>query len=995
MRHTKKLIEVALPLDAINEASAREKSIRHGHPSTLHLWWARRPLAAARAVIFAQMVDDPSEYVDVLLSDPKKKRAAARELRARLAEREAQHAGEYGDDASPVPTLADVIAEHERDRLFDLIKVLVKWENTTNETVLQQARDEIWQSWRRTCAKNADHPRAAELFNRHKLPAFHDPFAGGGSLPLEAQRLGIEPLASDLNPVAVLINKAMIEIPPKFKNNLPISHYTEHSNEIEMEWKNTQGLAEDVRYYGKWVGEEARKRIGHLYPRIQITASIANECEELRPHIGSALTVNAWIWARTVKSPNPAYSDVSVPLTSTFMLSNKKGKEAYVQPRIGNSDYTFTVKYGKPIDPKGTSSGTKIARGSNFKCLMSGTLISGDYIKSEGKNGRMGVRLMAIIAESKRGRVYLSPDNFHEEIAYSNCPKWKPEGSVPEQLTGGTCFGYGLTQLSDLFTSRQLIALVTFSDLVTEVRDKIEWDARQAGWEDDGAPLRSDGTGATAIAEAVTTYLGLGIGRAADYWNSNAIWSPSGFVAHLFSRQAIPMVWDYVESNPFSSSSGNWIDTAIGWIPRVIEALPKSPIDGVTTMRDATLDANVDSNNQLIFSTDPPYFDNISYADISDFFYVWLRRTLGDIFPELFQTLLTPKFGELVAAYQRHKTKQDAATFFLDGMTQALSKLCTQSHRAIPVTVYYAFKQTESKADDGVVSTGWEKFLDAVIRAGLEVRGTWPIRTERSTRPVALGSNALASSIVLVCRPRSKDASSTTLRSFITALKSDIPRALKEMQRSGIAPVDLAQAAIGPGMASYTRYTRVLNAAGQPILVRDALALINQTLDEVLTEHASDLDANSQWALAWFEQHGFDGGDYGIAETLSTAKNASVTGLVDAGILKSDAGRVRLLRPEELSKEWDPESTVVTTSWGILHHLIRVLQSEGEDAAGSMLERLGERTETSRELCYRLYSICERKKRFSEAASYNALVKSWPEIVLRAHARSSDQSEMF
>ena len=556
----KKLIEVALPLDAINRASAREKSIRHGHPSTLHLWWARRPLAAARAVIFAQMVDDPSEYVDVLLSDPKRKRAAQRTLKRRLAEHEAKRAssGEHSGDAAftePDPTLEAVAAQLERERLFEILKELVLWENTTNEEVLDRARTEIWQSWRRACAANADHPRARELFDRHRLPAFHDPFAGGGALPLEAQRLGLEAHASDLNPVAVLINKAMIEIPPKFAGRPPVNPETrKHKDLVAREWKGAQGLAEDVRYYGQWMRDEAEKRIGHLYPKIEVTAEMVRERPDLKAYEGRKLTVIAWLWARTVKSPNPAFSDVDVPLASTFMLSTKKGKEAYVEPVIEGRGYRFTVRVGTPSDVDSVKGGTKLSRGANFRCLMSGTPISGEYIKSEGKAGRMSARLMAIVAEGDRRRLYFEPTAVHEQTARMAVPEWRPEGDVPARLTGGTCVPYGLSTWGDLFTHRQLAALTTFSDLVQQARERVRRDATAADLTDDDTPLRDGGTGATAYAEAVGVYLACAVDYSANYWSTIAT-PADGFIRGTFARQALPMTWDYAEAPPFGSET--------------------------------------------------------------------------------------------------------------------------------------------------------------------------------------------------------------------------------------------------------------------------------------------------------------------------------------------------------------------------------------------------------------------------------------------------------
>ncbi|MCL4799147.1 MAG: DUF1156 domain-containing protein [Burkholderiales bacterium] len=987
MTYKKKLIEVALPLDAINAASAREKSIRHGHPSTLHLWWARRPLAAARAVIFAQMVDDPSEYLDVLMSDPAKKRAGQAELRKRheLWERrktEFEHAQAAGDTSveapGETPTLKECVADFERQRLFKIIEDLVQWENTTNETVLQAARDEIWQSWRRACAENADHPRAKELFDRHRLPAFHDPFAGGGALPLEAQRLGLEAYASDLNPVAVLINKAMIEIPPKFSGRPPVNpEATKEKDLVGRTWKGAQGLAEDVRYYGQWMRAEAEKRIGHLYPTIEVTTDMARDRKDLKPYVGKKLTVIAWLWARTVKSPNPAFANVDVPLASTFMLSTKAGKEAYVEPVIQDGDYRFTVKVGKPKNTDAAKAGTKLARGANFRCLMSGTPIAGDYIKAEGRAGRMGARLMAIVAETERGRVYLTPIPDHEGTARKAKPEWKPQTQLAPDPRALWTPPYGLTTYGDLFTPRQLVALTNFSDLVGEAMERIRGDALAAGLPDDATPLRGGGIGAAGYAEAVGVYLGLAVDKATDYNTTLVAWSPTRDQAKsTFARQALPMVWDYAEVNPLAHAAGDFTVSLEGGV-RFLETAACSTL-GIGAQADAAAQS---IGRDKVVSTDPPYYDNIGYADLADFFYVWLRRSLRLAFPDLFATLAVPKAEELVATPYRHGGKEKAEAFFLDGMTQAMHRLADQAHPAFPVTIYYAFKQSESESDAGTASTGWETFLDAVIRAGFGISGTWPMRTERGARSIGIGTNALASSIILVCRPRPAAAPTATRREFVTALKAELPQALAHLQRGNIAPVDLAQAAIGPGMAVYTRYARVLDAEGKAVSVREALTLINQTLDEALAEQEGDFDADSRWALAWFEQSGFAEGDFGVADVLARAKNTGVAGMKDAGILAAKGGKVRLLKPDELAADWDPATDTRLTAWETVHQLVRALAVGGESAAAGLVAKLGTKAELARELAYRLYTMCERKKRAAEALSYNALVQSWPEIV--------------
>ncbi len=994
----KKLIEVALPLEAINTASAREKSIRHGHPSTLHLWWARRPLAAARAVIFSQMVDDPSEYVDTLRLDATLVRRAERALKDKLklwdaAKQLHDKAAGTGIDVpepGPAPTLDGVLADLERKRLFNIIEELVLWESTTNETVLKAAREEIWSSWRRTCLDNMDHPRAEELFDRQKLPAFHDPFAGGGALPLEAQRLGLESYASDLNPVAVLINKAMIEIPPTFAGRPPV--YPDARKDpgfIEREWKGAQGLAEDVRRYGQWMRAEAEKRIGHLYPKVEVTGEMVKERPDLKAYKGKKLTVTAWLWARTVKSPNPAFAQVDIPLASTFMLSTKAGKEAYVEPVIENGGYRFKVRVGKPRNVVSAKAGTKLSRGANFQCLMSGTPIASEHIYAEANAGRMSVRLMAIVAEGDSGRVYLAPTQEMEAVARTAQPTWKPDVAMPENPRWFSPPLYGLKTYGDLFTPRQLVALTTFSDLVQEVCALAQHHAVAAGRTDDQKSLRDGGSGAAAYAEAVTVYLACAVSKMTNIGSSIASWmSDRGAFRETFARQAIPMTWDFAEANTFADTGGSFA-IAIDKGAMAIDAFPASPFATAGQLDAAAQTVSLDK----IVSTDPPYYDNIGYADLSDFFYVWLRRSLRAIFPDLFATLAVPKAEELIATPYRHGTKEKAERFFLDGMTEAMHRLAEQAHPAFPVTIYYAFKQSESDGEDGTASTGWETFLDAVIRAGFSISGTWPMRTEGSGRMVAKGTNALASSIILVCRERPVSAATATRREFVSALKAELPGALAHLQRGNIAPVDLAQAAIGPGMGVYTRYAKVLDAEGTTLSVRAALTLINQTLDEALAEQEGDFDSDSRWALTWFEQSGFDEGEYGIAEQLSKSKNTSVSGMVEAGILESKRGKVRLLKPEELPGDWDPSTDSRLTAWEMVHQLIRLLDHGGESAAAALVKKLGARAEIARELAYRLYTLCERKKRAQDAMAYNGLVQSWPELLRLAGESQIGSSE--
>ena len=958
--YKKKLIEVALPLEAINKESLRRKQkAPKGWPTSFHKWWAQRPLAAARAVIFAQMVDDPSARPDLFTTEKKQAR--------------------------------------ERERLFRIIEDLVQWENTANEAVMQAARDEIWQSWQRACAEGADCRRAKELFDSTKLPSFYDPFAGSGSLPLSAQWLGLESHASDLNPVAVLINKALIEIPPRFASKPPVNPVARgDKNLFKREWKGAQGLAEDVRYYGKWMRDEAEKRIGHLYPEIEVTAEMAMGRPDLKQYLGEKLTVIAWIWARTVKSPNPAFVKVDVPLASTFMLSTKEGKEAYVQPVIEDGGYRFTVKVGKVKDVAGVKNGTKLGRGANFRCVMSGAPMSGDYIKAEGKAGRMGARLMAVVAEGKRGRVYLAPTPDQETASRNAKPEWKPEVTISGSTQYLGVKPYGMDRFDQLFTDRQLVVLTIFSDLAGEAQERACHDATTADLQDDDRPLREGGTGAVAYAEAVSVYLACVVDRMVYYGSSLVGWLPKdSALGPSMPRQAIAMTWDFVEASALGKSSGDVI-TCSNVVANYLE-IAAPLVSGHADQGEAQ--GGLDHDADLVISTDPPYYDNVPYADLSDFFYVWLRRRLKAIYPDLFATVATPKAQELVAfAYRHSGGKTGAEAFFLGGMTEAMKQLAAHAHPAFPITIYYAFKQAEDDDDSGTASTGWETFLAAVLAAGLSVTGTWPLRTEGEGRMRGMGSNVLASSIVLVCRPRSADAPVLTHRDFQRILKAELPVALKQLQRGNIAPVDLAQAAIGPGMAIFTRYARVLEKDDSPMTVRTALTMINRALDEVLVEQEGEFEPDTRWALAWFDQFGFDEGPFGVAEALSKAKVTSVAGLIDAGILKSRGGRARLLRREELDSDWDPAEDARLTVWESVHYLIRALEKHGESAAATLLKSLPtEVADACRDLAYRLYVTCERRKWAKEAGAYNGLVIAWPQILrLSAERRGApDKQQKF
>ncbi len=946
----KKLIEVALPLREINEASVREKSIRHGHPSTLHLWWARRPLAACRAVLFAQMVDDPSSVPEEF------------------------------------PTEAEQKAE--RERLFRILENLVKWENSNNARVVDAARCEIARSVARSFGEEPpEGEEAVNTFLAEKAPPVIDPFCGGGSIPLEAQRLGLRAYGSDLNPVAVLITKALVEFPPRFAGRSAV-HPEARVEFGGVGGRGAVGLAEDVRRYGKWMRDEAKRRIGHLYPKARVTEAMAAARPDLAPYAGKDLTVISWLWARSVASPNPAARGATVPLVNSFVLSSKKGKEAIVVPVVENGGYRFTVKSigVTPDEVRQAKLGTKAGRGANFTCLLSGAPLAGNHIKAEGIAGRMGARLMAVVAEGVRGRIYLDPTEEMEEVARAAEPTWRPTESLPNDPRAIWCPLYGLTTFADLFTDRQLVALGTFSDLVGEAREKVLQDALAANMDATAPRLSEAGTGAQAYADAVATYLGLCVSRLANRCSNLSFWHTGGAkVEQVFARQALPMVWYFCEANPFSNSSGNFVGQ-VDYLSKVIEVSPWNVRNGLVTQVDATR-SDADSGSQVI-SMDPPYYDNIGYADLSDFFYVWLRHALADIHPGLFKTLLTPKAPELVATPHRFDGNRDSARdFFESGFLRVMKGLRARQEPTLPLTLYYAFKQSETKSDgngDGsTVSTGWETMLSGVIEAGFTVDGTWPVRTELVGN-LKKREAALASSIVLACRPRSEDAPMATRRDFTMALKRELPGAIRQLQQENIAPVDLAQAAIGPGMAVFSRYGGVLEADGTPMPVRQALIEINRVLDETLAETEGDLDADTRFCTAWFEQFGFDERPFGEAEVLFTAKNTSFAGLDRAGVLVGASGKVRLKRRDEYGAGWAPAADDRLVDWECVQYMVRAMSDEkggGVAEAARFAFAMGPtRAETARALAYRLYTVAERKGWSGEALACNALVASWPQI---------------
>lgn len=902
----RKLIEVAMPLEVINMESAREKSIRHGHPSSIHLWWSRKPIATARAVLFAQLVDDPSS-----------------------------HPAEF-------PTEID--QKQERGRLHRIIERLVVWENTGDKKVLAEAHAEILKS------------------TNGNPPPMYDPFAGGGSIPLEAQRLGLETHASDLNPVAVLITKALVEIPPKFRGRKPV--FPRLAESQLRDWSGAEGLAADVRAYGQWMRDEVEDRIGHLYPKATLSD-------------GSKVPVIAWIWARTVICPNPQCR-IEMPLTSKWWLGKRKGHEALVVPSVVGGRVKFRIEHNL-VDTPAKDIGGTVGR-SGATCIACGAAVELKYIRAQGVSRKIGAQLMAVVADGNRTRLYIDPTQEHEAAAEVDRPVDAPDGELSTHPQYMGVPRYGMTRFSDLFTSRQLTALTTFSDFVPEARSRVLDDAIAAGM-DPGESLSDGGTGAVAYADAVAIYIALAVSRTTDLGNSLVTWSSSRDQSrNLFSRQAISMAWDFVEVSPFAGASG---DISIA-TQSMAKALAQLPADGIASAVQA--DASSRDLSGGLISTDPPYYDNIVYSDLSDFFYVWLRRSLHPIIPGLFGTMLVPKSEELVANAYRNGGKAGAKTFFEDGFKAVFARAREGALNDFPITVYYAFKQSESSLD-GESSSGWETLLEGMVQSGWSITATWPMRSERPGRMRSVDSNALASSIVLALRPRPKAAITTDRRGFIGALQAELPTALRELQQSAIAPVDLPQAAIGPGMAVFSRYAGVIESDGSKMRVRSALARINEVLDEVLSEQEGDFDATTRFAIAWYRQHGYTTGHFGDADNMARARNASVEGLDRAGVVTSRAGKVTLIAPADLRGDYDPIGDSDISAWEVLHHLTRLLEAEGLSAAGNFLTKVATRPDGGidpdliKELAFLLFSIADGNKWAKDAIAFNNLATSWSETI--------------
>ena len=778
--------------------------------------------------------------------------------------------------------------------------------------------------------------------------------------------MGLNSIGSDLNPIAVVIGKACIEIAPKFAGRNPV-----HGGiKKKLEYTGNDGLAEDVAFYGNEIHEQAKKELVTVYPKVKFKKK-TNETSE----------VIGWIWTRTVPSPDPAFQGVQVPISSTFALCTREGREAWLELQTNKEkrEYHFNVRYGNGPSFEIARGGTKQGSRANFFCIFSRAAITPEYIRSQGRNGKIGEKLIAIIVRDKDGVNYLPSNSMHEKAAFGFDPVWRPKLEMDRKMMRTPL--YGFKRFDQIFTNRQLFSLNFFMKILKEKRQRIYKDAIKSGFRKTGKKLDEGGVDADAYADAVMVYLALCFSKLLNYGNSIVKWNLTNQnAAQLFSQQRISMSWDFFEFNPIGnlmnfSLVANAIAKSIRELPYKIcgNEFHLNAINGIQKI------------NFDVVNTDPPYYDNIGYADLSDFFYVWQRQILKDIFPNLFGFLSTPKTEEIVALSHRHASKPDAEDFFLTQMKFFFEGLVNKSSNNFPSVIYYAFKQREIKEEE-ITSVGWAAFLQAMIDSGLQVVATWPVRTERQARLVGFGKNALANSVVLVCRKREVDAPTISRAEFTRLLNRELPAALKELQTANIAPADIPQSSIGPGMGIFSRYKNVLEADDTPMKVKIALQLINQELGKFLEGAVGEFDADTRFAITWFEQNGYQKGDFGTANNIALARGIAVDSVKHAGIVESSAGKVRILQRDELLKNWEPATDTHLTIWECLQHLVRTLENEGEAVAALLIKKLGsEKAESVKDLAYCLHNICSNKRSDArEAAAYNALIAVWAELTRMA-----------
>ena len=949
MTSRKKLIEHSLPLDAINAASVREKSAKAGHPWGTHFWWSRKALAAARAVVFAQLVDDPESWPEHFPTE------------------EAQ--------------------DKERRRLHRIIEDMVEWPKSASKDQIrfarsiQAARVEIARSLARSegCeAPDAENPDEVLEFLQEHGPPIYDPFCGGGSIPLEAQRLGLRAYGSDLNPVAVLITKSLIEFPRKFAGLPPVHpDAAKHSDIAGRSWRGAEGLAEDVRRYGAWIQEQAKKRIGHHYP-------------DTKTPDGEEVTVVAWLWVRTVASPDPALKGAHVPLASSFVLSAKKGKMAIAIPiRDENAPdgWRFEVKTSgitkKEIEEakKGT-----VNRSDGGTCILSGSNMPFAYIREQGKSVGLSKRLMALVVEGGKGKTYLAPDDQQEDAANIE------QATLPE-LSGDLTYNprdfktpnYGLTTWADLFTARQALALSTLSELALEVHSMVVEDCGKCeafANRNCKDTLERGGDGATAYADALCTYLSLVVSQAANHNATTCGWNrPNQQLRSTYARQAIAMSWDFAEANIISDRTGSFF-SMLYRSANGIESLKETGF-GQAWQADAR--KGYEAHNLSVVS-DPPYYDNFVYADLADFFYIWQRKGLSKIHSELFRRLESPKSDELVVAPYRQGGPSAAEAAFAEGIQEALSRQ-RETTECWPISIFYAFKQEELKKE-GLFSPGWASFLSGLVKTGFSIDGTWPIQTEKAGRVQSISMNALASSVVLICRKRSDDAPSIARRDFQRELRIEMQRALEDQQATIPLP-DRRQAAIGPGIGVFSKYRCVREADDSEMTVATALALVNREIDAILAEGTEALDSETRFALEWYGRHGFSEGKSGDAISALQGFNLSEAAMNRSGLFRARGGSAKLLTREEMIQEnpgWSPAADNTPTAWELAQHLARIhgAQDGGIEAAGRILAQRPHAGPDVLLVAERLYDMDNNRGRAGEALVWNELQADWPQILAAA-----------
>jgi putative DNA methylase len=882
----RKLIEVALPIEAISAASRREKDKKTGTIRNVHKWFAPMPGPAWRALLFAAIVDDPDDEAD-------------------------------------------------RKKLLDLIERLVPADGgPPAPDALAEAKKLI-----------------AEV-TLGDLPTVLDPFCGGGSTLVEAQRLGLPTVGSDLNPVPALITRVLTELVPKVAGRPPLVGDPTQLGGIVG--KPLDGFLADVWHYGELVRERVWQQIGDLYPSA-----------------AGGGTIVAWLWARTVACKNPPCRAVS-PLVSSFELSRRRGSACWVEPivKLDHSGVRFEIRSGAGQPP----TPTKLGRGGNFRCAVCGeAAIDESYVKEEGRAGRLGLQLMAVAVDGPSGRSYVSPD-LAPQRPQVNASDDIGDIELADDHRNLWCVGYGVRSVSDLFVDRQLVALSAFADAVASVPAEVV-----------------DAGGDLEYASSIASVLGLAVGKLAMANSTQARWrlrAVESKAEPAFSRQALPMVWDFAEVNPFGGSVGDWSQQ----VKAVSGGLERLPLGGVG--RVSALDARFASTlleAPGLVATDPPYFAQIGYADLSDYFYVWLRRALKDVHPDLLATIATPKGSELIAAPHRHGGDRAAASrAFVEGFTETFHALVSVTRPELPMLIVYAHRQEESE-DGGLTATAWDAMLTAILDAGLRIVGTWPVHATGSSRQIGLGTNALASYVVLVCRPQLAGARVGDLPSFVAALRAELPSAIRRVQEAAISAIDLGQAAIGPGMAVFSRFAYVVDpATGQRMTVHRALELINMVRAEVIDDFAGALSPETRWAMTWFRDFGFGEADSGEAEKLFTTTNTSLGQLEAAGIATSSRGKIRLLRRDELPDNWDPETDTRRPEWETLQHLVKRHEEGGLEAAGALLRRVQGDADAVRELAYWIVDKCQ----FSQSAEvqpFDALIVDWPKIA--EVAAREDQGE--